>query len=203
MRDIQVAFGQRGGGGGGGGGGNGATRDLQGLFDLELDTEKNQYEGARQTQTADQRQKEVDDALQKLEQLAKRQQELAEQQKQGQQQTAEQRWQQEMLRREAEQLRQQLQQATRSQPQQLSRNGPQQGQRLKLVKPDEKVFILQDSTARAGQTGAALVESGRRQMKRPAEGRPQATGLAPLHAFQASASPHSTPPNASQPLFTR
>src|SRR5450432_4166456 len=65
MRDIQVAFGQRGGGGGGGGGG-GATRDLQGLFDLELDTEKNQYEGARSTQSADQKQKEVDDALQKL-----------------------------------------------------------------------------------------------------------------------------------------
>ena len=40
MRDIQVTFGQKGGGGGGGGGG--ATRDLQGLFDLELDTEKNQ-----------------------------------------------------------------------------------------------------------------------------------------------------------------
>ena len=44
FRDIQVAFGRQGGGGGGGGGG--ATRDMQGLFDLELDTEKNQYEGA-------------------------------------------------------------------------------------------------------------------------------------------------------------
>ncbi len=51
FRDIQVAFGQQGGGGGGGGGG--ATRDLEGLFDLELDTEKNQYEGAKQTQSAD------------------------------------------------------------------------------------------------------------------------------------------------------
>ena len=39
-RQIQVAFGQRGGGGGGGG----AGRDLDSLFDLELDTEKNQYE---------------------------------------------------------------------------------------------------------------------------------------------------------------
>ena len=43
FRQIQVAFGQRGGGGGGGGGG-GAARDLAALFDLELDTEKNQYE---------------------------------------------------------------------------------------------------------------------------------------------------------------
>jgi len=37
FRQIQVAFGQRGGGGGGGGGG-GAGRDLASLFDLELDT---------------------------------------------------------------------------------------------------------------------------------------------------------------------
>jgi hypothetical protein len=43
FRQIQVAFGARGGGGGGGGGG-GAARDLAALFDLELDTEKNQYE---------------------------------------------------------------------------------------------------------------------------------------------------------------
>src|SRR5208283_502038 len=98
FRDIQVAFGQRGGGGGGGGGGgNGAARDLQGLFDLELDTEKNQYEGARQSQSqsADQQQKNIDDALERLKQLAKRQQELADQQQhQSQQQTTQQRWEQ-------------------------------------------------------------------------------------------------------------
>ena len=46
FRDIQVAFGRQRGGGGGGGGG-GATRDMEGLFDLELDTEKNQYESAQ------------------------------------------------------------------------------------------------------------------------------------------------------------
>ena len=40
FRQIQVAFGSRGGGGGGGAGG--ASRDLESLFDLELDTEKNQ-----------------------------------------------------------------------------------------------------------------------------------------------------------------
>ena len=44
FRQIQVAFGQRGGGGGGGGG---AARDMAALFDLELDTEKNQYETRR------------------------------------------------------------------------------------------------------------------------------------------------------------
>ena len=45
MRDIKVAFGNR---GGGGGGASGADRDLQSLFDLELDTEKNQYESGQQ-----------------------------------------------------------------------------------------------------------------------------------------------------------
>src|SRR6202790_1027056 len=39
FRDIQVAFG---GGGGGGGGSQGAGRDLASMFDLELDTQKNQ-----------------------------------------------------------------------------------------------------------------------------------------------------------------
>ena len=60
FRQIQVAFGQRGGGGGGGGS---AGRDLASLFDLELDTEKNQYETAQTASPAEQKQKEVDDAL--------------------------------------------------------------------------------------------------------------------------------------------
>jgi hypothetical protein len=118
FRDIQVAFGGQGGGRGGGAGG--ATRDLEGLFDLELDTEKNQYEGARQNQPAEQRQQQVDDAMQKLQQLARRQQELAEQQRRNAQQTAQQRWQQEQLRREAEQLRQQMEQLQQGGQQQSS-----------------------------------------------------------------------------------
>ena len=46
FRDIQVAFGQAGGGGAGGG----AQRDLARMFDLELDTTKNQYETAQKSQ---------------------------------------------------------------------------------------------------------------------------------------------------------
>ena len=95
-----MAFGQRGGGGGGGGG---AGRDLASLFDLELDTEKNQYETAQTASPQEQHAKDVDDALAKLDALAKRQEELAQQQ-QNPQQSFQQRWQQEMLRREAEQL---------------------------------------------------------------------------------------------------
>jgi hypothetical protein len=117
FRQIEVAFGS---GGGGGGGGSGAARDLAALFDLELDTEKNQYETRQRAgSSAEQRAQEIDDALKKLDELAKREEDLAQQQRNGKQ-TAEQKWQQEMLQREAEQLQRQMEQ-------QLAQNG-QQGQ---------------------------------------------------------------------------
>jgi hypothetical protein len=120
FRKIQVAFGQR---GGGGGGTNSAGRDLASLFDLELDTEKNQYETAQATSPADQHQKDVEDALAKLDALAKRQEDLANQQH-NPQQSFQERWQQEMLRREAEQLQRQMEQlAQKNQGQQ--QNGQQ------------------------------------------------------------------------------
>ncbi len=88
------------------------------LFDLELDTEKNQYE-TRQTAatSAEQKAQEIADALKKLDELAKREEDLAQQQRNGAQ-TAEQKWQQEMLQREAQQLQQQMEQ-------QLAQNGQQ------------------------------------------------------------------------------
>jgi hypothetical protein len=111
FRQIQVAFGSAGGGGGAGGG---AGRDLASLFDLELDTEKNQYETAQTAGgSASQQQKEIDEALQKLDQLARRQEELAQQQSNNQQ-SSEQRWQQEMLRRQAEELQRQMEQMARN-----------------------------------------------------------------------------------------
>ena len=113
FRQISVAFGSRGGGGG-------AGRDLASLFDLELDTEKNQYETGQTTSSAEQRQKDIDEALQKLEQLARREQDLADQLGRGGQNVQEQRWQQEMLRREAEELQRQMEQ--------LARNGQQGSQ---------------------------------------------------------------------------
>jgi len=115
FRQIQVAFGQRGGGGGGGGGS--AGRDLASLFDLELDTEKNQYETAQTGSPAEERAKKVDEALEKLDALAHRQEELAQQQ-QNKAQTFQQRWQQEMLRREAEQLQREMEQMQGQQGQQ-------------------------------------------------------------------------------------
>jgi hypothetical protein len=123
FRDIQVAFGRQGGGGGGGGGAN-AGRDLANLFDLELDTQKNQYEQGSQSSTSEQRQKEADDAMRKLEELSRRQQELARQQQNSKQLTAEQKYEQSKLKREAEDLKKQIEQLQQQQQQQ----GQQQSQ---------------------------------------------------------------------------
>jgi hypothetical protein len=129
FRQIQVAFGQQ---GGGGGGTNSAGRDLASLFDLELDTEKNQYETAQSTSPAEQHEKDVEDALAKLDALAKRQEDLANQQH-NPQQSFQERWQQEMLRREAEQLQRQMEQLAQNnqgqqQNGQQSANGTSSGQ---------------------------------------------------------------------------
>jgi hypothetical protein len=121
FRQIQVAFGNAGGGGGGG-----AGRDLASLFDLELDTQKNQYETAQTASSSDERQQQIDDAMKKLDELARRQQELAEQQRNNSAQSFEQRWQQEMLRREAEQLQRQMEQMAQQQQQSASASGSSQ-----------------------------------------------------------------------------
>src|SRR5216684_2752548 len=105
FRQIEVAFGGRGGGGGGGG----AGRDLASLFDLELDTEKNQYETQQTASSSDQRAEDINEALKKLDELARREEALARRQRDSAQ-SFEQRWQQEMLQREAEQLQRQIEQ---------------------------------------------------------------------------------------------
>jgi hypothetical protein len=125
FRQIQVAFGNRSSQGGGGGGSMG--RDLASLLDLELDTQKNQYESAQTASPQEQQQKKVDEALEKLDALAKRQDELAQQEQKDPKQTFQQRWQQEMLRREAEQLRRQMEQMAQNQSQPGQSGQPQSG----------------------------------------------------------------------------
>jgi hypothetical protein len=70
FRDVQVTFG---GGGGGGGGEQSNAEDLADLFELELDKLRNQYEtverGAKQSAG-----NQIDEALQRLQELARRQQ---------------------------------------------------------------------------------------------------------------------------------
>jgi hypothetical protein len=82
---------------------------LASLFDLELDTAKNQYETAQSATPAEQHEKDIEDTLAKLDALARRQQDLASPH-QNPQQSFQQRWEQEMLRREAEQLQRQMEQ---------------------------------------------------------------------------------------------
>ena len=150
FRQIQVAFGQQ--QGGGGGGANSAGRDLASLFDLELDTEKNQYETAQRASPAEQHEKEVEDALAKLDALAKRQQELASQQH-NPQQSFQERWQQEMLRREAEQLRQQMEQlAKNSQGQQ--QNGQQSSSGAPSGQSSQQQSTSSQANSRASQQQA-------------------------------------------------
>ena len=153
FRQIEVAFGQRGGGGGGGGS---AGRDLASLFDLEMDTEKNQYETAQTAQTAaEQQEKKVDDALAKLDALAKRQEELAQNQDK-QAQSFQQRWQQEMLRREAEQLQREMEQMQSQQGQQASAQNGQQGQQ-----GQQSASARNGQEGQQGQSGQAGQQGGR------------------------------------------
>jgi organic radical activating enzyme len=135
FKDIQIAFNRR---GGGAGGQSGASRDLERMLDLELDTEKNQYETGQSTSsTQSDQQKQIDEMMQRLKMLAQRQQQLAQQKQQDM--AFQQRYEQEMLRREAEQLQRQmedmkngrqtssLQRGQQSQSGQQGQNG-QQGQ---------------------------------------------------------------------------
>jgi hypothetical protein len=105
FRQIQVAFGSRGGGSGGGSMG----RDLASLSDLELDTQKNQYETAQSASPQQKRDEAIDAALRKLDELARKEEELAQQHPTGEDAAGD-RWQQEMLRRQAEDLQRELQQ---------------------------------------------------------------------------------------------
>jgi len=146
FRDIQVAFGSKGGGQGGS-----QARDLQNLADLELDREKNQYETGQQS-ASDNRAKQIDAALQKLAELARRQQELAAQK--DQQQALRQKWEQEMLRREAEKLQRQMEQLTRGEsPQQQSASSQagQQGQSGQSGQQGQQGQQSQSSKSDSGQ----------------------------------------------------
>ncbi|MCZ2155534.1 MAG: hypothetical protein LC114_16810, partial [Bryobacterales bacterium] len=175
FRDIQVAQSQ----GGGGSGGSGASRDLESLLDLELDTEKNQYETGQTAASGGQQQRqdaELEAMLRRLEELARRQQELAEQAKRNQQQAAS-RWQQEMLRREAEELRKNMErlaqrqsESSQWQQQAMSRNqhGQQQSGQSSQGQPgqQERQQSQQGSGQQSGEQRQAR-ENNRQQAAAP------------------------------------
>src|SRR5688572_4339334 len=138
--DIQVAFQQ-----GGGGGGGMAGRDLNELFELEMDLEKNQYETEESVSFDDEgasQQEQVDEAIRKLQELARRQEQLADRANDRNGLTERERWQQETLRRETEELKRQLeemQQRLAQQQQQQGQQGQQQeGQQNQQGQPGQQ-----------------------------------------------------------------
>jgi hypothetical protein len=189
FRKIQVAFGATGGGGGGAGS---AGRDLASLFDLELDTEKNQYETNQTASSPDQRAKDISDALQKLDEIARRQQDLA-QQRDHSPQNLQERWEQEMLRRDAEQLQRQMeqlanrnnrtgQQGRGGQSSQSGQSGQQSGQSGQSGQPgsgDPEVQQALDRLKEANEDmrHAAPGQQGDAQTHRAAERLREATKL--------------------------
>ncbi|MFN2405712.1 MAG: DUF4175 family protein [Pyrinomonadaceae bacterium] len=86
FREVQVAFGNQS-SSGGGGGGQREQQELSGLFELELDKMKNQYETVQraQQQRAEQQKSEAE---RRLEELARRQQQALEEQRRRMQQAA-------------------------------------------------------------------------------------------------------------------
>lgn len=188
FRQIEVAFGQRGGGGGGGGN---AGRDLASLFDLEMDTQKNQYEAAQTASAADERAKAVDDALAKLDALARRQEELAQQQRKAAQ-TFEERWKQEMLRREAEQLQKQMEQLAQNNQQSGQQSSSQSGSQSsqsngsQSSQSQSQSGQSQSSQSQSGQSGSSQSQASARN------GSSQGQSQAQARAGEAGADPRVT-----------
>jgi len=146
FRQIQVAFGHQ----GGGGGASSAGRELASLFDLEMDTAKNQYETAQNTSPVEKQQKDIDDLLAKLDAMAKRQEDLSQQQG-NPEQSFQQRWQQEMLRREAEELQRHLEQLAQN-SRQYSRQQEVNG---KSSSPAPSSLMGQASSSSANSSGSS------------------------------------------------
>lgn len=194
FRQIQVAFGQQQ-GGGEGGGGSSAGRDLASLFDLELDTAKNQYETAQTASPAEQHAKDVESALEKLDALAKRQEELASNQH-SPQQSFEERWQQEMLRREAEQLQRQMEQlAKNNQSQQGSQQ--QNGQQQSGAKQQSS----SSSSGQSGsQSGSQSSQSASQQQASSSQGAPAGQNSAQRNRQQSGAGQSASDPRIEQAL---
>ena len=184
FRQIQVAFGQSGGGGGGGS----AGRDLASLFDLELDTEKNQYETAQNASPAEQHAKDVEDALAKLDALAKRQEEQANQQH-NPQQSFQERWQQEMLRREAEQLKRQMEELAKNEQQGQQGSSSSSGSSSASASAQSQTSKSQDNSqgqsggqASRPQNGASpdqRVQQALRRLEQAADAMKRGTGAQP------------------------
>jgi hypothetical protein len=156
FRQIQVAFGSAGAGAGGGGS---MGSDLASLSDLELDTQKNQYETAQSASPAQQQNEQIDAALRKLDELARKQEALA-QERPNAADAAGQRWQQEMLRRQAEELQRQLEQMAKNGQSGQSTQSGQSGMQAGRARPGR------ESTGRGQGESDAAASTIRQAMNR-------------------------------------
>ena len=159
FRRIEISFGRGGAGGQGG-------RDLADMFELEMDLEKNQYETGGGS--AQQVEREIDEALEKLRELAKRQKKLAERQRVSQAPTFSQRWQQEMLRREAEELRRRLEELQQRQQAAQRNSGQQSGQQSQGQSGQSQQQAGQQSQSQSQQQSGQ--QSGQQQSSRQGSG---------------------------------
>ena len=191
FREVQVAFGNQS-NGGGGGGGERQQQELAGLFELELDKMKNQYETVQreQRQQAEQAKSEAE---RRLEELARRQERALEEQRRRMQQSANgggagnQREQQELIdetRRTARELERLSRERRNAEMEQLSRQLNQTADEMQRAQassrnnPNESVAqneraldklrqaqqrLQQASGNQSGQSGQSGQSSGRSQ----------------------------------------
>ncbi len=189
FREVQVAFGNQN-SNGGGSGGEREQQELSGLFELELDKMKNQYETVQRAQQQ-QAEKQKSEAEQRLEELARRQQQALEEQRRRQQQGAangsgNQRQQQELIdetRKAARELERLSRERRDAQMQELSRQLNQtademqkaqaaaRGNSGESIAQNERALErlqqaqqrLQQMSGSAGQRGGQQGASGRQQ----------------------------------------
>ena len=143
FREVQVSFQQ--GGGGGGGGQTASAEDLADLFELELDKLRNQYETVQrgQQQGVD---NQVDEALQRLQELARRQQQ-----------------ENERLKRQASRLQNQMGGGGGGRSQRdLAEETEELARRLERLAREQSQPDLQDTARRLQQAANAMRRAGAR-----------------------------------------
>ncbi|HEX5835024.1 MAG TPA: DUF4175 family protein, partial [Pyrinomonadaceae bacterium] len=190
FREVQVAFGNQ--NNGGGSGGQREQQELAGLFELELDKMKNQYETVQRAQQQ-QAQQQKSEAERRLEELARRQQAALEEQRRRAQQAANggggggnQRQQQELIeetRKAARELERLSRERRDAQMQELSRQLNQTADEMQKAQASSRTNSsdaiaqneralerlrqaqerLQQMDGAAGQSGGQSGSSGRQQ----------------------------------------
>ncbi len=203
FREVQVAFGNQS-QGGGGGGGEREQQELAGLFDLELDKMKNQYETVQRGQQQ-QAQQEKSEAERRLEELARRQQQALDEQRRRAGQPANgssggtQREQQELIdetRKAARELERLSRERRDAQMQQLSRDlnktadEMQKAQASSRNNPNEAIAQQERALDRLRQAQDRLQQSssqsGRQSGQAGSSGRQQQIGDLRQRAAQAA-----------------